>query len=56
MEILSNSFQKSIDQILTALQSQNILIVATVPNKPLAFSDKIKSNPLSKLYTVFKIY
>ncbi len=52
MEVFSNSFQTSINQILNNLNSKNILLVATVPNKPLAFSDKIKSNQLSKVITV----
>lgn len=52
MEMFSNQFERSVQNIMQKISGQKFLFIATVPRKNLSLSDKLKSHPCSKLYTV----
>jgi hypothetical protein len=53
MEMFSSSFQTAISRLLLKIENQtDMMLVATVPAKPLGFSDQIKANKLSQTFTV----
>lgn len=52
MESFSSSFERETLKLLGTVDVGKFIIVATVPIRNMSLSDKFKSHPLSKLYTV----
>ncbi len=55
MEMLSTLFERIVVEMMSKIDDQNFLIVATVPSKSLTLPDKLKSHSSSKLFTVIFI-
>lgn len=52
MEMFSHQFERSLQNIMAKIFDKRFLLIATVPSKNLSLSDKLKSHPCSKLFTV----
>ena len=55
MESFSSSFERETLKLLGTVDVGKFIIVATVPIRNMSLSDKFKSHPLSKLYTVIHL-
>ncbi|RNA31619.1 cancer-related nucleoside-triphosphatase -like protein [Brachionus plicatilis] len=52
MESYSKEFERLVSDMMLKINTDNFILVATVPNRSLSLSDKLKGHPLSKTFTV----
>lgn len=52
MESFSKEFERLVLKILQKIDTDNVMLVATVPSRNLSLADKVKGHSLSQTFTV----